>query len=376
MTKNWKTTDMYSTQKFDDGATIHFKFEECLTAEDRELVANFRKTFKKARYDGDAKTWFVSGVRAYNRIVKWAEAAFEARAEAEAKKEQQHRDAEFEGRLHEVDVVEALKHRASEFKSSQIKITHKTVAYKVAGLFSEQVREIARAADAKFDKVLKSWIFTAKTMEDVDSMIQACNHIYEIRLAMIETEKQEREEREIKRRARWEKMHRYIVIAQDAPDVGTTTRYRGELITITGYGKPWRADDDLSSMGGPVGCEGNLVRYAYYRDATADEVADFQGKEAAKAAESARRNAVAKVAAGEAGPHLGEEPEGEVIWQDESNALVGYTTKIILTADNWLWHVTYDGTDGAAWGDYNCGYNTHGVRVPATTELIETIRGR
>jgi hypothetical protein len=54
--------------------------------------------------------------------------------------------------------------------------------------------------------------------------------------------------------------------------------------------------------------------------------------------------------------------------------LVGYEKSIVPTADGWLWHVVYDGSDGAAWGDYNLGYKTRGSRLQATADLVAAIR--
>lgn len=156
-------------------------------------------------------------------------------------------------------------------------------------------------------------------------------------------------------------------------------RKYGKPVTIESHGKGWCADDDTSSLGGPVGCEGERVCYVYYRNANDSETATFEAAEAVAKATAekaaARREAIATVSRSTDCPHVGSEPDGEIIWRDDRSATVGYSTRVILTADGWLWHVTYDGSDGAAWGEYNLGHNTRGGRVIATAELINAIKG-
>lgn len=87
-----------------------------------------------------------------------------------------------------------------------------------------------------------------------------------------------------------------------------------------------------------------------------------------------RAAAIAEVEKSADLPQLGREPEGEILWEDLHHDAVGYTRKILLTTDGYLWSVTHNSSDGASWGDYNCGYNTTGRRLPATDELIARIR--
>ena len=51
-----------------------------------------------------------------------------------------------------------------------------------------------------------------------------------------------------------------------------------------------------------------------------------------------------------------------------------FSSALCAGSDGWLWHVVYDGSDGAAWGDYNLGYNTRGSRLQATGDLVAAIR--
>ena len=167
-------------------------------------------------------------------------------------------------------------------------------------------------------------------------------------------------------------------LERETPTVGTVLRHGASVVRITGHGKSWRLNDESSSMGWPVGCEGERACYAYYERASEAEIAAFEQRETEAAAEAEtnrkRRNAIYAISKSTDAPVVGAVPEGETIYSDDHNALQGYRSWIVLTPDGWLWSLTYDGSDGATWGDYNCGYNTRGVRLPATPELVSAIR--
>ncbi|MDR0809541.1 MAG: hypothetical protein LBE86_10540 [Gemmobacter sp.] len=50
-----------------------------------------------------------------------------------------------------------------------------------------------------------------------------------------------------------------------------------------------------------------------------------------------------------------------------------YRRWIALGSDGWLYHLTHDGSDGAAWGNYNAGDNTRARCIPADPGLISAI---
>lgn len=171
--------------------------------------------------------------------------------------------------------------------------------------------------------------------------------------------------------------NRRLVLADGAPAVGDVTRLGGKWMTVEGHGKIFRADENTSSIGGPIGAEGERVRYVYFRDATSAEIAEAEAVEAERAqiaeATTRKRAAIQSVADGEYAPETGREPDGDTIWLDDRHAATGYRIWIVRGTDGYLYHLTYDGSDGAAWGDYNAGYNTRARRVPETAELIEAI---
>jgi len=170
------------------------------------------------------------------------------------------------------------------------------------------------------------------------------------------------------------------VLVRSAPAIGTVLRHGGVVVRITGHGKQFYLGEDDASMGWGPGCEGEAACYAYYERASAEEIAALEAGET-KAAEErriadARRQAITTVAASPDMPDLGAVPEGETIWEDNAHRATGYRTWIVRTPDGWLWHLTYDGSDGGTWGMRNCGENTVGRRVPATDDLVAAIGGK
>jgi len=172
----------------------------------------------------------------------------------------------------------------------------------------------------------------------------------------------------------------FVTLVFGRPVLGQPIRRRDRVVVPEEYGREWRLDESDPSVLGHefLGHEGERACRVYTRDATAEETAAVEARESETKAKAQRdrlrREAVAAVAASSDAPRVGAEPEGEVIWRDDSSRGVGYARRVILTADGWLWHVVYDGSDGAAWGEYNLGYNTRGVRLAATPDLIEAIK--
>lgn len=363
-----------------DGARVSFP-------KDAALIAAFRARFPKARWSPTTRSWGIPGPLAGKRATKWAGEVEAARIEAEKAAETVRRDAEFEGRLHEVDPAAALAARSSEIKSTRVLITGASVSYDFDYL--PAAISVARSLPgAKFNTYSKIWSWRIDSVGQVDPLIEGLNRIYDLVVAARKADEAERarlaQQRAEERAAQDARMaevraHRYLELASRAPSVGSTLRLRGQAVTVESLGRVWRATEDTSSVSDLIGCEGQPVRYIYWRAATEAEAAALEIREAAAKARTeklaAQRAAVATVQAATDAPQLGREPEGEIIWRNDRSAATGFRQHITLTADGWLWHVTYDGSDGAAWGDYNLGYNTYGARMPATEELVSAIRG-
>ena len=354
---------------------------------DKARTAALREAFPKARWLPTTKTWSVPGKLAYKRLVKWAADRDAEHAKEERARENERRSAEFEGRLHEVDPAAALALRRGEIKSQRVAVAGAQVSYDFR--YSDEAVRIAKTMPgARYDSQGKLWRWTARTVADIDAIVAGCNAIRDIAAAQIAAEQARKDaavaQAAAERAQRDAQMqhvrsHRYAERTASAPAVGETIRRWREIVTVESLGKIFRGGDDLSSLGGPIGAEGQWVRYVYFRAATADEIAALEAREAEQAAAAAivkaRRAAIAEIAASEDRPNLGAEPQGEIIWRDEKSAAVGYSSRVVLSADGWLYHVTTDRSDGAAWGDYNFGYCTWGARLPATGERIAAIRG-
>lgn len=230
----------------------------------------------------------------------------------------------------------------------------------------------------------KAWRIPAERSVDLSLAAQGLNEIVAPVIAAQIAAQAARQEAKASRRAaadhEAQERRKYRVLCHEGynPAVGSTVKWRGEWRVIEGHGATFRADDDLSSLGHPAGLEGMLVRYAYTRAADAAEIAAAEAAEAqantVAADRAARRQAVDTVARGEAAPDTGAEPEGTTIWADDTSAATGYRVWIVRGQDGWLYHLTYDGSDGGAWGQYNAGYNTRATRVRETAELLDALR--
>lgn len=339
-----------------DGATISFP-------KNLEWVASLKESFPKARWAPTTKVWGVPGKLGYKRACQWAG-----------------RIAAGNGVTDRQKLIDA-----AAFDGLTSKYVRLSVADSIVRTpYHDEIVAICRKLGGRFDRDVSCWVIPGANLA---ALIKATPEIARIADAVTAREaarkaeaaaahaaaRQERDEHMARVRA-----NRYVVLASAAPAVGTAVRLYSRVVVIESLGKMFRADENISSIGGPIGAEGEWVRYAYYREATAEEAAALEAAEAERAEAArtarARAEAIRTVAGSTDAPALGHAPDGEIIWSDDRHAVTGYRCWIVLTPDGWLWHVTYDGSDGAAWGDYNCGYNTRGSRMRATDELVAAIR--
>lgn len=365
-----------TTTPMPDGKRIRIDF-----AYDRDLVAAVRD-IPGAKFDGRTKSWSIS-----TRYAKRLEGLHAAKAGADAAYEalfESYRDPVrmAAGRL--VDVY-------FDRPARTVRITP------IGGTYLGAVGRIQGAKSMRsYSNKFEGYLVPAPSAEAFDVLVAAltdvvAEHRRQVEAARIDGEQRRIARQEAAERERAEKAAkaeadrlagrgRYGTLAERAPDVGTVLRLGSEVVRITGHGKTFYLDDSSSSMGWPVGHEGERACYAYYERATDAEVVALEEREAQAERETGIRRrraaAIKTVEDSSDRPHVGHVPEGETIWKDGRSSILGYTPSIVLTPDGWLWYVLYDGTDGAAWGDYNLGYNTRGCRHPATPELIAAIRGK
>lgn len=244
----------------------------------------------------------------------------------------------------------------------------KSITLKTA--YHPDIVTLFRKLGGKYQDGVRSWVFPLAAGVEIAANRDRIRGWHN---ETVMHKKHEDEARE-KRRA-----NRMVVRADGAPQPGTLVRHWGAWMKVETLGKAFTADDALSSMGGPIGIEGEKVRYAYLMDATQEEIAEAERLEEAKKqrAEAIRqmRDAIAEVGRGELAPDTGMEPAGTIIWCNDKASATGYREWIIHGDDGYLYHLVYDGSDGAAWGTYNAGYNTVARRVPASPDLIGKIAG-
>ncbi len=187
-----------------------------------------------------------------------------------------------------------------------------------------------------------------------------------------------------------EKLGKRILVSADyCPPTGKPWRMHnrpgGKIIVIESYGKKWylRSEDAC--------CYGMLpddqwVRYAYYRDATPEEVAAVEASE-----EEARKAAAERKARSERlyeiksiirkAEHYAKDVapadlEGEIIL-DTFN-IYGGGERFVAT-DKWLWYIDNNGGDGDDWSVTNV-YGAPGApggigwRIPRDEALVAELR--
>ena len=349
------------------------KSDAAIVSFPKALLPAFKKTFPNARFDWDKKTWTILGVRAPKRAIDW-KAEMDAAAAALADEQK----AQAEKVLTEAAAAGGtLADRKCDLPEGVVVTGQMTVRY--AFSYVDSAVSVARSLPgAGFKSTTKMWTFRATSVADIDAIISGCNRISSIVTAAHDAAVAQKRQQESERAVRKADVaaSRYIERADRTPTIGKPIRRGSSVIVPTSLGKSWRADESMSSIGYSHDYDLAVVCYVYYRAATADETAAIEAEEvafrAAAKIEKSRTEAVAEVSRGDAHDNGGQMPIGEVIYAESHAAGLEYS--VILTADGWLWHVTYDGTDGGMWGDYNCGYCRRGVRIKATDDLVRKIK--
>ena len=224
----------------------------------------------------------------------------------------------------------------------------------------------------------------AGQISDVDALLKLARAI-PAEIARAEKSKAEYAEaraREAAERAEvrdQKRQNRIPVSAEAGVAPGAVIKFRGELKAVDSLGKVFVARGEDYSHSFPPHLWDTPVRYAYLREATEAELDAHQRKSDEQAAEMARliaeRNALralrdAPLASPEDRAAI---TEGQVIWHDEKDAVTGYE-QWVYHYNEQLYSVIYDGSDGAAWGEKNFGYNLIAKTIPATPELIDALQ--
>ncbi|WP_321823559.1 hypothetical protein [Pyramidobacter piscolens] len=191
-------------------------------------------------------------------------------------------------------------------------------------------------------------------------------------------------------KAREEKLgKRVLVNADDCPSTGRPWRMHnrpnGKIIVIESYGKKWYLHSEDACCYGMMP-DDQWVRYAYYRDATPEEIAAVEAAE-----EAARKAATERKARSERlyeiksairkAEHYAKDVdpadlEGEIIL-DTFNIYGG--GERFVAADKWLWYIDNNGGDGDDWSVTNV-YGASGTpggigwRIPRDESLVAELR--
>lgn len=339
---------------------------------DLARVADLRDSFPKARWSPADTAWHVPGKLGYRRACKWAADAASG--------------VDIEARRQLIEI-------APRSRYVRLGADHSIVDT----LYDKSIVTMCKSLQGSWDADAKVWRIPGARLAQLIEAMPEIDRLADKAAAEKAAEDARREEARARQRAQWAaereqqaqqraaervklEAHRYIELSSRAPYVGQTLRRRdGTAITVASLGKEWVADDDLSSISNLVGCEGMHVRYVYWREPTSAEVTALEAREAVEREAMERRHAqlqaLKAVERSEDRPTVETTPEGEVLWRNDRSAITGYREWCVLTADGWLWHLIYDGSDGAAWGVYNAGHNTRGARMKATPELIAAIKG-
>ena len=256
-----------------EGAAIAFPY-------DAALAADIKQRFPKARWNAGYKRWEVPGKFALTRAQKWV-------VEVEHARERERRDAEAEGRLREIDPAAALEARKAELPPFVWVRGNRVVAKFKYDAGAAQLAGKVPSAD--FNQAARSWSWTAATIADVELIFRVLRQI-DVALTASRAEENSRSVQRAAESAATDAENAkvgargFIVKAQgtSVPTNGETLRRHGKVVTVEGLSRAFRGGGDLSSAGSPVGCEGELVRYVYHRDATREEIAALEVRETAE----------------------------------------------------------------------------------------------
>jgi hypothetical protein len=178
-----------------------------------------------------------------------------------------------------------------------------------------------------------------------------------------------------KRRAQWaaeraaetaaRRAQRCLYPLSTLPRVGATMRVGKRVVVIESYGQAFRITEDHPSMHGAhlLGHEGRFGAYAYYREATAEEVAAFEQREAAAAAaaqaHASRQAEIQSIIAvvrvlDNLLPASSPEPTGQIIIDTRDAYGGGYVLRV---DDSGVTYVQGNSADGDDWSASNvpCG---------------------
>lgn len=361
------------------GASIQFP-------RDRELIDSLKRTFPKARWNREAKSWHVPGVRAQARLEKWATAHVPAE-----------RPFENERLRDELQTFAPINSPVASYHGGQAVI--------VTTPYDPQIVTLLRAIPgAAWNSTAKKW-FIPLERRSIDALRASLPAIEEL----VRAAQAAREELEAKwaaekaaQRAKWDaekaadkqardvrRAHRRLYPNRALPPMHAPVRWGESWIVYESTGRDFRiSEDDPSCFGSHLlGHEGEYGCYCYYRDATPEEIAAAETAaaeaRAAREAEKARRDELR--ATWDRISNTGERPDGTdnvaqgrqvyLTQTDHEGAPYGFGSSLVV-GERWVWALMNNGSDGADWRANNVrtgGAGAIGWRIPADAALAARI---
>ena len=235
---------------------------------------------------------------------------------------------------------------------------------------AERVSQIKSAGASNFRAVDKSWYFDKAKAAGLISILEKAKEIVATQPAASVP-------------SAVPQKHRMLYPLSAMPIIDRPTRLYGKAVVFTGKGESFRISEDHPSTNGShlLGHEGDRGAYAYYRDATPEEVAALEQIEVeveraalARKAKEASLSSARKVISEQGDRLTAGMPSGEVL-HDTFN-IYGGGDRFVIDGDT-IWYIRNNGADGDNWGHNNIttgGAGAIGWRVPYSQELADQIR--
>ena len=357
-----------------------------------ETNADFRKTFPRAKWNPRETAWLVEGTTAARRVAKWIDGAEAAQAAAV--------------------VAEAQAKAAFDRDAVRSRyVTRWDAGWCVRTPYGEAIVEILRAIPgAAFHRESKGgfWLVPFRSTAALIDVLPRIEALADPLVAEREAEEKRREAAKAEMRAEWarerdaareareaersaRRSNRFVVLLDRMPETGVPVRMFGSAVVVESFGKVFRVDEDMPSYCGGhlLGHEGERCCYAYWRDATAEEVAELEAAERIAAERAEERRAATEEMRGleKAAQEAGEYTPGRHRLDGETLLEIGARHRIYGGGSWWvavdggdcegLWFVRNNGMDGDNWAANNVatgGAGAIGRRLPRNPDMEGRLR--
>lgn len=354
-----------------DGALVSFP-------KDRALIDSLKKAFPKARWNPVRVAWHVPGKTAVKRLEQWKDGLDAERQQAASALQK---------------AADALAFEPIDSRLVGKSFDRTTLWVKCA--YHERIVALLRSIpDCRWNPDHKEWRLPATSAEQLRAVLPEIERLHAEVTAAREAERRERQrqheaylaaERAAREQQRAERVaHRHLYPLAKLPRIGVPVRAYGQVVVYTGTGKTFRiGEDDPSAWGSHLlGYEGEMACFAYFREATPEEIAQIEADEAErKAREQAeaerKRRLSALVARAQA---EGERPAGDHVLQGErlldTQDIYGGGDWWVISEDA-VWYVRNNGHDGDDWSRNNVRTGAAGAigwRLPRDAEMERELR--